>query len=311
MSVYISIVVCTYNRAPLLAEAMQTLTEQSVAPSSYEIIVVDNNSSDDTHSVVTEFCRRYPNVRYCFEPRQGVAHARNRGWKEARGEYVGYLDDDCIAPKEWLAVAAEVIKQYSPGVLGGPVLPRYDTPKPPWYEDIYIALDWGDQARALSGKILSAQNLFVRRALLSEVGGFDPNLGHRGEARAFGEETSLQMSIRATMPEQIIYYDPRLCVNHMIQAEHMALRWLARERFARGRYHAHRKGKSEHLGQLSLLRRAVLTLVSIGAVVVSGVLLRNRKKDPYFLGYVYKHAHEHVKTLGIIYEQFSCRTSIV
>lgn len=105
----ISVVVCTFNRADILPLALQSLCEQTPHHDQTEIIVVDNNSPDNTRQVVDEFIEKYPNIRYCFEPIQGLSHARNRGWREARGEYVGYLDDDAKAPPEWLhsAIAQE------------------------------------------------------------------------------------------------------------------------------------------------------------------------------------------------------------
>jgi len=90
----ISVIVCTYNRAELLRELLPTLCEQTVAFTQYEVIVIDNGSTDHTKTVAAVFAARYPQVRYCYEPRQGLSHARNRGWQEAKGDYVAYIDDD-------------------------------------------------------------------------------------------------------------------------------------------------------------------------------------------------------------------------
>ena len=91
----ISVVVCTFNRAQLAATAIESLCEQTADKSQYEVIVVDNNSQDNTREVTEDFCSRYPNLRYCLEEEQGLSHARNRGWRESRGVYVAYVDDDC------------------------------------------------------------------------------------------------------------------------------------------------------------------------------------------------------------------------
>jgi len=79
MALKLSVVVCTYNRAQLLTEALDSVCNQTLDKSRYEIIVVDNNSADGTRELVGEFCRRFSNVRYCFEPQQGLSYARNRG----------------------------------------------------------------------------------------------------------------------------------------------------------------------------------------------------------------------------------------
>ena len=79
----ISAIVCTYNRSELLGDALRTLCHQSLDASEYEVVIVDNNSTDNTPEIVEEFCRRFPNVRSCFEPQLGLSQARNRGWQAA------------------------------------------------------------------------------------------------------------------------------------------------------------------------------------------------------------------------------------
>lgn len=81
-------IICTYNRAILLAEVLQTVCEQTLARTAYEVIVVDNRSTDDTSLVCYIFAMRYPNVRVYFEEKQGFSYARNRSWQEAKGDYV-------------------------------------------------------------------------------------------------------------------------------------------------------------------------------------------------------------------------------
>ena len=121
----ISVIICTYNRADLLTDVLQTVCEQTLERSEYEVIVVDNNSTDDTSAVSHTFVARYSNVRYCFEPQQGLSHAPNRGWREARGDVVIYLDDDCIVPYGTQVVASEIIEQHFPDLFGGPFEPFY------------------------------------------------------------------------------------------------------------------------------------------------------------------------------------------
>jgi glucosyl-dolichyl phosphate glucuronosyltransferase len=97
-----SIVICTHNRAEILQDAVLSACSQSYNVQKYEIIVVDNNSTDDTKKLIANLQDKYPKIRYIFEKDQGLSNARNRGWREARGKYVGYIDDDCKVPREWL-----------------------------------------------------------------------------------------------------------------------------------------------------------------------------------------------------------------
>ena len=96
MNVQISAVVCTHNRAAYLRKALQSLVDQTMAQELYEIIVVDNASTDGTKQVVSEYSGA-SNLRCLYEPVIGLSRARNTGWGNARGEYVAYLDDDAVA----------------------------------------------------------------------------------------------------------------------------------------------------------------------------------------------------------------------
>jgi glycosyltransferase involved in cell wall biosynthesis len=173
----LSIVICTHNRVDFLRGAIQSILEQDYPVKDYELIVVDNNSSDSTRTVVEEFTSQHAHVRYILETNIGLSNARNRGWQEARGEYVGYVDDDCKAPPEWLVVARDVINQIAPAAFGGPYFAFYNTLKPRWYRDEYGAMDLGAQAHVLDpNEYMSGGNLFFRRAVLEVLGGFDSEL---------------------------------------------------------------------------------------------------------------------------------------
>ncbi len=178
--VLISVVVCTYNRCDLLEQVMKTLVIQTLSRDQFEIIVVDNNSKDGTSKVTDLFIVNNPetNIRYALETKQGLSHARNRGWKEAKGEYVSYIDDDCKAPGQWLEVAKQIIDQHFPTIFGGPYYAFYSSPKPNWFKDSYGSHTLGDQAHPMGlDEFVSGGNIFFQKSLLQKIGGFDPNLG--------------------------------------------------------------------------------------------------------------------------------------
>lgn len=305
----ISIVVCTYNRANLLAGALQTLCKQTLAPSEYEIIVVDNNSSDDTRVKVEEFSQRYPNLRYAFERQQGLSHARNSGWRKARGEYVAYTDDDCKLPQQWLTKAKAIIEELSPAVFGGPYYAYYNSSKPQWWKDSYRSSIITNTARELTqGEYLSGGNIFFRRELLESMGGFDSSLGMSGDTIAAGEETSLLNKILKTNQNHLIYYDPQLFVYHLVHAEKMKLKWLARNYFYRGRS-VYRVNQNNNLTvskrhQLVLLIFGFLTLLKFFEDVLIGLLLRDQEQYPYVQNYLYEHAFKYLGKIGKIYEEY-------
>lgn len=136
----ISVVICTYNRCECLATTLDSLLKQKISSTfDYEVIVVDNNSKDQTKEVVEsfkyKFCKR---LQYIFEPKQGLSFARNRGIREANGEIVAFTDDDCIVDKFWLENINKVFKTKEIDLVGGKVIPSFFEDPPKWlrnYED--------------------------------------------------------------------------------------------------------------------------------------------------------------------------------
>jgi glycosyltransferase involved in cell wall biosynthesis len=101
----VTVVLCTYNRATLLAPAIQRLLSQSADAPRYEVVLVDNNSVDDTRAVIERhIASSVPPVRYVFEPRQGLSHARNAGIAAARSDIVAFTDDDVLVAEDWVQV---------------------------------------------------------------------------------------------------------------------------------------------------------------------------------------------------------------
>src|SRR5713226_9622239 len=117
----ISVVICTRNRAQLLERALASVADQEFARTDYEILVVDNGSTDRTQEVVKQF----PDARYLYEGEAGLCIARNAGWREAKGRYVAFFDDDATALPGWLAAIRDGFASASPlvGIVGGPVRP--------------------------------------------------------------------------------------------------------------------------------------------------------------------------------------------
>ena len=303
----ISIVICTYNRAGLLAGALEAVCAQTLDASRFEILVVDNNSSDETQTVVAVAARGRAALKYVFEPRQGLACARNRGYQAACGEYVAYLDDDCKVPPEWLATAAQVIACVKPDAFGGPYFAYYDSQKPEWFRDEYGSHVQGETARLLSDQeYLDGANLFVRRELLTDLGGFSPEFGMCGGDLGYGEEVRFQRRLRDRRPGVCIYYEPRLYVHHLVPARKMTLGWKLRQMFTIGR-DWHRlidDGKQSHLTGCTLLREASRTLRTFCTDVMRGIFRRDRERYRFIQNYLYERAFINIQRLGQLHEQF-------
>src|SRR5712691_696604 len=101
---YISLILCTHNRCESLARGLNSAAALTLPDSvPWEVLVVDNNSNDQTRKVVEEFCHQNPGrFRYLFEPQPGLSYARNAGIREARGDIIAFMDDDVIVEPTWL-----------------------------------------------------------------------------------------------------------------------------------------------------------------------------------------------------------------
>ena len=177
----ISVVVCTYNRAALLEKALRSLFAQNAEPSSFEIVVIDNNSADETPQVVESLKAESPvTLRYFRESRQGNAYARNAGVDQSAGRVVAYMDDDVIADENWVAVMkAAFAHEPELSFVGGKVLPLWESDPPSWLTNAHWAplalIDYGPEPLEIAGPTplgLLTANIGIRREVFTEVGGF-------------------------------------------------------------------------------------------------------------------------------------------
>lgn len=231
MTMLVSVVIGTYNRAHLLKGTLEALAAQE-APDSlkWEIVVVDNNSRDTTAQVVTTFSMTTAiPVRYVFEPEQGLSRARNRGTREARGSIIAFTDDDVLPASDWIVQIAAAIDRWNAHGVGGRILPRWESRPPRWLIDNRRLLNriavMDFEASRLLERPLDAHpqvwgaNMAFRRELFERVGEFDPRRGIVGEKLIRGEDTDLIN--RALKHGLKIAYDPALTVFHRIGSDRM------------------------------------------------------------------------------------------
>ena len=180
----VSVVIGTYNRCQLLPGAIKSLLAQQSEGVRFEIIVVDNNSTDETREVVNFFRQSDPPMRYVFEPQQGISHARNAGVIHSRSPIVAFTDDDIRVAPDWISTIKKTFDAHPEiGFIGGKVLPVWSEPPPTWLTRNHWSplgvQDHGDvefyleQSRLIG--VIGA-NLVVRREVLDRVGTFSPKV---------------------------------------------------------------------------------------------------------------------------------------
>ncbi|VXD20114.1 putative glycosyl transferase [Planktothrix serta PCC 8927] len=226
----ISAIICTHNREQYLGLAIDSLLQQDFTD--FEIIVVDNASTDGTRQVV-EARLPHPKLRYIYEPVTGLSIARNTGAKNSQSPIIAYLDDDAIATPQWLRVLYSAYENHPKlAIAGGKVTliwPEGITP-PPWLSDNLAknlgAYDLGDQWVEIKNPSLTPRglNYSIRRSFLENIGGFDINLGRVGKRLLSNEE--LQMTELALKQGWQVAYIPEALVAHHVAPERINRAWF-------------------------------------------------------------------------------------
>ena len=253
----LSVLICTYNRARLLEDTLAALAAAR-APEhcDVDIVVVDNNSSDETAAVVQRAALRGPwPVRYAMERRQGKSYALNRGLTIARGEILALTDDDVLPAEDWLVRIVERFRAGDIVFVFGKVLPRWQVPPPPEMlstraRDIWgplALIDYGDEptqynAASFAQKRLPiGANLAVRRDALERIGGWRTDLGKVDNSLIAGEDHELCVRLfRAGLYTGL--YDPGVVVRHFVPASRLTRRYFRRWFYWHGRTMARMAG---------------------------------------------------------------------
>jgi glycosyltransferase involved in cell wall biosynthesis len=227
----ISVIVCTYNRARTLHLMLESFfAQQDLNRLNHELIVVDNNSTDDTGQA-TEAFSNHPGFSYVLEGRQGLSFARNRGIAEAAGDFVSFLDDDVIVDPRWLANLQKCLDETNADAVGGKVELNFQTPPPPWLGSLFrmhlAELDLAPgRMVGLNGSGYSGCNVTLRNEALRHAGGFDEALGRRGIQLACYEDTVVLHRIESDGGRMV--YDAAVRVEHLVGPERMTWPYFKR-----------------------------------------------------------------------------------
>jgi glycosyltransferase involved in cell wall biosynthesis len=239
-----SVLIATYNRARLLDETLASIARVRVAPSFlWDVIVIDNNSTDDTRAVVERHQQTFGvPVRYLFEGRQGRSSALNAGIAAAQARVLVFTDDDVKVAEGWLEAATTPILAGEVAYTGGPVRPIWEVPPPAWL-DLTRGDLWGTIAIQDHGstrlsyddarKVPLGANMAVRREAFDAVGGFRADLGRSGGRVVMGQEVP-EWLIRARRAGFRGAYVPAMEVHHHIPAARLTRGYFRRWWFGKG-----------------------------------------------------------------------------
>jgi glycosyltransferase involved in cell wall biosynthesis len=238
MSKY-SIVIATYKRAADLRETLASLSR--LRPDGpWEVIVVDNNSPDNTREIVEQAARSFPvELRYLFEREQGRSPALNAGIRAAHGEIIATTDDDVRVPADWLNRAGEALARLQCDYVGGRVLPIWGGPRPAWLPNhggkqwaVIALLDYGQQPLEFGARVPLGVNMAFRRSAFDAAGLFDPNTGRKA-GTLLGQEVR-EWCIRARAAGMRGFYIPDMWLEHIIPADRLCKTYFRRWFYWRG-----------------------------------------------------------------------------
>jgi len=275
---FFSVVIATRNRQASLANALQVLKKQSLSRNHFEILVVDNGSTDRTCALVHDRMRSIPNLKYLFLAEQNVSLARNLGSREALGKWLAFTDDDCLPPADWLATAHRILES-RPGlmVLGGPVFDH--VPRGFSLARGFNPAGWpesfGRKERFLQPNEAHIEcNLLIKKQAFWKAGGFLASIGPGNRRFGFHEGTELQSRLdRLAGKNPIRWYSPRLKMRHVVRRARTdagALFWRA---FISGFDHTRAFPKPfRHAIPLLSLRAQFNTLLAAGMMSFSLLL---------------------------------------
>jgi glycosyltransferase involved in cell wall biosynthesis len=179
MAKSVTVAICTYNRARLLAQTLESFLRLRVPDGvTWELLVVNNDCTDDTDEVVGRYANRLPIV-LCHEPRPGLSSARNHAVARARGDYVLWTDDDVLVDPDWMTKLLEAFDDHQAAFVFGRVAPWWETAPPSWYgrelDGHFVLLDYGPGPFVVTERAKQPYgvNMAMRREVFQEVGLFE------------------------------------------------------------------------------------------------------------------------------------------
>lgn len=229
----LSVIVCTWNRAESLAAALASIDACELPPSiDWEVLIVDNNSTDDTKAVFEKFCQLHPaRYRYLFEKRQGKSFALNAAIENARGDIFVFTDDDVTVDKNWLAETLKIFDTFPCIGVGGKIVDSWISRKPDWLSlegpyslmTVIVTFNHGDQPCELNAAPYGA-NLALRREVFQKYGGFRTDLGPTSGSEIRGED--VEFCRRLLRAGEKLFYAPKAIVFHPVPENRTTKRYF-------------------------------------------------------------------------------------
>lgn len=242
----LSVIIPTRNRSELLGKALESLTAQTLSQEHFEVIVVDNGSTDNTFEVVNSFKTRLKNIRYFLEHQPGLHVGRHKGFLEAKSDLLVYADDDIEALPTWLQAIENSFGDEEVFMVGGKCLPRFEGEPPAWLNAMWSpnaagerilgclsVIDLGSKIRFVDPYHIYGCNFTIRRSVLFEAGGFHPD-GMPQELIRFRGDGESHVSQYVQSKGYKALYNPMASIYHWVPKSRMTIDYFCRRSYNQG-----------------------------------------------------------------------------
>ncbi|MDT8316994.1 MAG: glycosyltransferase family A protein [bacterium] len=241
----LSVVIPTRNRAIYLKDAIESIFKQTLNEDLFEVLIIDNGSTDETARVVRELSAKTKRIKYFFAPEPGLHVGRHLGAKEAKGEILVYADDDILATPDWLNSVKKRFEDSDVALLGGKILPMWEGEIPSWIDlfksepqygwtiGFLSLLDFGDESKLIPADYVYGCNFSIRKSVLYECGGFHPDgmpqelIRYRGDG-----ESALSRNIMTKGYAAV--YEPLAAVYHRVPPQRLTVEYFCQRAFNQG-----------------------------------------------------------------------------
>jgi glycosyltransferase involved in cell wall biosynthesis len=229
----ITVAIPTYNRADFLRQTLAGIAAQHFPREQFEVLVIDNNSTDHTRAVVAEFADVRPAPRHVLEPQQGLDYARNRAIAEARGDIIVFGDDDILVAPDWLAqIAVPLLADHLQriGAVGGEVIPVFPDGLPDWVREWHAPLAFRADTGPLEAKHSPmGANLAFPKWVFTQLGNFHTALDRAAGNYFSGGDSEMIRRVRAAGLQ--VWFSPGAAVKHQMPASRTTFRYARRHAF--------------------------------------------------------------------------------
>ncbi len=240
----VSIIIPTYNRAKDLNAALLSIQNNLISSADYEVIVVDNGSTDNTREICNAYTEAIPNFKYFYDSEPGLLTGRHLGVEKATGTVLCFLDDDVELNPLYIYNLIAAFEDKKINLATGPCLPKYEVYPPSWLNHLWTTttgfgkwcgslslLDFGDEIKMIDPNFVWGLNFNIRKEALIELGGFHPDIAKNSALQGDGETG---LTLKAIDKGYQAIYHPGLLLYHNVSKERLTKEYFQKRAYFQG-----------------------------------------------------------------------------